>query len=61
LSKTGRASALIEQHRERFGVGPISRVLGVSASAFYYRAKGQRSARAAEHEQLLELIEQLQD
>jgi putative transposase len=38
-------SAFIDEHRARFGVEPICRVLGVSASAFYQRATGQRSAR----------------
>ena len=37
-------SAFIDAHRERFGVEPVCRVLGVSASAYYQRASGQRSA-----------------
>jgi hypothetical protein len=41
----------------RFGVESICRVLGVSASAYYQRASGQRSARAVEDERLLERIE----
>jgi putative transposase len=49
-------SAYIDEHRERFGVEPICRTLGVSASAYYQRAKGERSARALEDERLLELI-----
>ena len=40
-------------YRARFGVEPICRVLGVSASAFYRRATGQRSARRIEDERLL--------
>jgi putative transposase len=52
-------SAFIEQHRQRFGVEPICRVLGVSASAFYHRATGQRSARVVEDERLLGLIERV--
>ena len=40
-------SRYIDEHRGRFGVEPICRVLGVSASAYYQRASGQRSARAA--------------
>jgi putative transposase len=46
-------SAFIDQHRDRFGVEPICRTLGVSASAFYKRASGQRCARAVEDERLL--------
>jgi putative transposase len=49
-------SAFIDQHRARFGVEPICRVLGVSASAYYQRAQGRRSARAVEDERLLEVI-----
>ena len=41
-------SAFIEGHRERFGVEPICETLGVSASAYYQRATGQRSARQVE-------------
>ena len=43
-------------HRERFGVEPICRTLGVSASAYYHRACGERSARRLEDERLLEVI-----
>ncbi len=53
-------SAFIDEHRAGFGVEPICRVLGVSASAYYHRASGARSARRIEDERLLELIEQLQ-
>jgi len=49
-------SAFIDEQRGRFGVEPICRVLGVSASAYYQRATGERSARAVEDERLLELI-----
>ena len=49
-------SAFIDQHRERFGVEPICRVLGVSASAYYQRAKGELSARRREDARLLEVI-----
>ncbi len=52
-------TAFIDQHRDRFGVEPICRTLGVSASAFYERASGQRSARAVEDERLLARIEQI--
>jgi putative transposase len=46
-------SRFIDEHRGRFGVEPICRTLGVSASAYYQRATGQRSARAVEDERLL--------
>ena len=49
-------SAFVDQHRERFGVEPICRTLGVSASAYYQRATAERSARAVEDERLLEVI-----
>ena len=51
-------SAFVDLHRERFGVEPSCRLLGVSASAYYERATGQRSTRAGEDERLLERIEQ---
>jgi transposase InsO family protein len=43
-------------HRERFGVEPICRVLGVSASAYYQRAKRELSHRAVEDERLPAVI-----
>jgi hypothetical protein len=49
-------SRYIEEHRGRFGVEPICRILGVSASAYYQRATGERCERAVEDERLLELI-----
>jgi putative transposase len=49
-------SAYVREHRERFGVEPICRTLGVSASAFYHRQTGQRSARRLEDERLLGVI-----
>jgi putative transposase len=52
-------SRFIDAHRGRFGVEPICRVLGVSASAYYQRASGQRSPRAAEDERLLGVIGEL--
>jgi len=52
-------SAFIDEQRVRFGVEPVCRVLGVSASAYYQRATGQRSARQVEDERLLELIREL--
>jgi hypothetical protein len=49
-------SVFIDEQRERFGVEPICRTLGVSASAYYQRATGQRSVRRVEDDRLLELI-----
>ena len=49
-------SAFIDMHRERFGVEPICRVLDVSASVYYHRARGARSAREIEDERLLAVI-----
>lgn len=46
-------SAFIDEHRERFGVEPICRTLDVSASAYYQRATGERSARSLEDERLV--------
>ncbi len=54
-------SAFIEEHRGRFGVEPICSTLGVSASAYYERASGRRSARAIEDERLLEAISELHE
>jgi putative transposase len=51
-------SAFIDEHRARFGVEPICRVLGVSASAYYHRATGERSERVMQDERLLGVIEQ---
>jgi putative transposase len=50
-------SRFIDEHRGRFGVEPICSTLGVSASAYYQRATGARSARAVGDERLLEQIE----
>jgi putative transposase len=52
-------SAFIDAYRERFGVEPICRVLGVSASAYFQRARGERCTRAVEDERLLERIREL--
>jgi len=52
-------SAFIDERREGFGVEPICRTLGVSASAYYQRAQGERSARALEDERLLGRIGQV--
>jgi putative transposase len=52
-------SRFIDEHRGRFGVEPICRTLGVSASAYYQRASGERSARSIGDERLLERIDEL--
>jgi transposase InsO family protein len=52
-------SRYIDEHRGRFGVEPICRVLGVSASAYYRRASGQRSERAIDDERLLAVIREV--
>lgn len=52
-------SAFVDEHRDRFGVEPICRTLGVSASAYYERATGKRSARAIDDDRLLEAIRAL--
>ena len=52
-------SVFIDEQRERFGVEPICRTLGVSASAYYQRATGERSLRAREDGRLLERIREL--
>ena len=52
-------TAFIDEHRGRFGVEPICRVLGVSASAYYQRANGPRCQRAVEDERLLGRIREL--
>jgi putative transposase len=52
-------SRFIDEHRGRFGVEPICGVLGVSASAYYQRAGGQRSPRAIEDERLLGRIREV--
>jgi putative transposase len=54
-------SAFIEEHRARFGVEPICETLGVSASAYYQRATGRRSARAVDDERLLAVIRDLHE
>ena len=54
-------SAFIDEQRERFGVEPICRTLGVSASAYYQRATGARSVRAIEDERLTERIRELHE
>jgi len=54
-------SSFIEEHRERFGVEPICATLEVSASAYYERRTGRRSARAIEDERLLARIREIHE
>jgi putative transposase len=49
-------SRYIDEHRGSFGVEPICRVLDVSASAYYLRRGGARSARQVDDERVLRLI-----
>lgn len=49
-------SAFIDERRGDFGVELICSTLEVSASAYYQRATGQRSARVVEDERLLGVI-----
>jgi putative transposase len=52
-------SRYVDEHRGRFGVEPICRTLGVSVSAYYQRASGERSLRAVEDERLLGRIREM--
>jgi transposase InsO family protein len=52
-------SAFIDERRGDFGVELICRTLEVSASAYYQRATGRRSARSVEDERLLGVIRQV--
>jgi putative transposase len=52
-------SRYVDEHRGRFGVEPICRILGVSVSAYYRRASGRRSQRSVEDERLLARIREL--
>ena len=52
-------SAYVEEHRARFGVEPICRTPGVSASAHYERRCGRRSARSIDDERLVVRIREL--
>jgi len=52
-------SALVDSERDRFGVEPICRELGVSASAYYARRNGPPSRRTVEDAQLVERIRQV--
>jgi putative transposase len=54
-------SVFIDENRACFGVEPICETLGVSASAYYERATGERSARDVEDERLLGLIRRIHE
>ncbi len=49
-------SAFIDEQKASFGVELICATLDVSASAYYQRATGERSARAVEDERLVAVI-----
>jgi putative transposase len=54
-------SRYVDEHRGRFGVEPICRILDVSASAYYRRATGEHSARQVEDERLLGRIREVHE
>jgi putative transposase len=54
-------SRYVQEHRGRFGAEPICRTLDVSASAYYQRKTGQRSARVLQDERLLAAISELHE
>ncbi|HUJ81800.1 MAG TPA: IS3 family transposase [Candidatus Acidoferrales bacterium] len=54
-------SAFVDGHRERFGVEPICATLDVSASAYYQRASGQRSAREIEDQRLISRVREVHE
>ncbi len=49
-------SAFVDERKADFGVELICQTIDVSASAYYQRATGQRSARAVEDERLVAVI-----
>jgi putative transposase len=49
------------QHRDRFGVKPICRTLGVSTSVYYQRATRERSERSPEDERLTARIREVHE
>jgi putative transposase len=51
----------VDEHRDRFGVEPICRTLEISASAYYERRGGRRSARSVEDERLLARIKEVHE
>jgi putative transposase len=52
-------TVFVDQRRGDFGVEPICQTLGVSASAYYQRKTGARSARSLRDERLLARIREL--
>jgi putative transposase len=54
-------SVFIDEHRDRFGVESICKTLEISASAYYQRAKGERSARSLEDERLSARIAEIHE
>ena len=52
-------SEFVDSRRDRFGAEPVCRTLGVSASAYYQRATGERSRRQIGDERLLRLIREV--
>jgi hypothetical protein len=52
-------TALIDAHRDRFGVEPICRTLDVSASAYYQGKTGEPSARSMQDERLTARIREV--
>jgi transposase InsO family protein len=52
-------SRYVDERRGRFGVEPICRTLGVSASAYYRRKTGVRSRRSLQDERLLARIREM--
>jgi putative transposase len=54
-------SVFIDKHRDRFGVEPICETLDVSASAYYQRNGGERSARVVEDERLTARIREVHE
>jgi putative transposase len=54
-------SAFVDETRVRYGVEPICRTLGVSASAYYQRHTGERSARSVEDERLVARIREVHE
>ncbi len=54
-------SAFIDRHRDQLGVEPICQTLDVSASAYYQRATGERSARRVEDERLTGRIREVHE
>jgi len=49
----------IDEYRGAFGVEFICQALGVSASAYYQRAKGKHSARERDDERLLPIMREI--